>query len=83
GAGVWLARRRPRLGGPGQWRVWHLNAMGSSVIAFVTAFVVQLADGHPVAWVAPTLLGAPLISWRTARERRALARRRPAAARPA
>ncbi|HYN93242.1 MAG TPA: hypothetical protein VES42_05295 [Pilimelia sp.] len=75
GAGVWLARRRPRLGAPGRWRVWHLNCMGSSVIAFVTAFVVQVANGHPLAWVAPTLIGAPLISWRTRREVAALTRR--------
>jgi hypothetical protein len=76
GAGVWLARSRPWLGGPGQWRVWHLNCMGSSVIAFVTAFAVQVADGHLLAWLGPTIVGAPLIGLRTAREQRALARRR-------
>jgi hypothetical protein len=72
--GVWLARSRPRLGRPGRWRVWHLNCMGSSVIAFVTAFAVQLADGHLVAWLAPTIIGSPLIAWRSARERIAPAR---------
>ncbi|HEX5595814.1 MAG TPA: hypothetical protein VFX61_07320 [Micromonosporaceae bacterium] len=72
GAGVWLARRRPRLGGPGRWRIWHLNCMGSSVISFVTAFAVQATDGHLVAWLAPTLIGSPLIAWRTRREAQAL-----------
>ncbi|HEX5542716.1 MAG TPA: hypothetical protein VFX60_14340 [Micromonospora sp.] len=73
GAGVWLARRRPRLGAPGQWRIWHLNCMSSSVISFVTAFAVQVADGHLIAWLAPTLIGSPLIAWRTRREVCALA----------
>jgi len=71
GAGVWLARRRPGLGRPGQWRVWHLNCMASSVISFVTGFAVQMADGHLLAWLAPTIVGAPLISWRTRQEIRA------------
>src|SRR4051812_33152124 len=40
--GLWFARRRPRgLGGRG-WRIWHLNLMGSTVIAFVTGFAVQM-----------------------------------------
>ena len=56
--------RKPRL--PGGWLVWHVNAMGSSVISFVTAFVVTMADGHVLAWILPTLVGAPLIARRTA-----------------
>jgi hypothetical protein len=66
--GAWVARRRPRL--PGGWRVWHLNLMGSSVIAFVTAFAVTALDGGLVAWVLPTLLGSPLIAHRTLRAAR-------------
>ncbi|SCL19484.1 hypothetical protein GA0070624_1768 [Micromonospora rhizosphaerae] len=66
--GLWFARRRPRgLGGRG-WRIWHLNLMGSTVIAFVTGFAVQMTDGNPVAWLAPTVIGSVLIARRTARE---------------
>jgi hypothetical protein len=38
--------------------------MGGSAIAFLTGFAVQLADGHLLAWLAPTVLGAPLIERR-------------------
>lgn len=65
-AGVWFARRKPRIG-RGGWMIWHLNLMCSSVIAFVTAFAVTMADGHWLAWVVPTLVGSPLISRTTAR----------------
>jgi hypothetical protein len=64
--GLWFARRRP-LGGRG-WRIWHLNLMGSTVIAFVTGFAVQMTNGNLVAWLAPTLVGSALIARRTARE---------------
>jgi len=66
--GVWIARYKPRLTGPGAWRIWHLNLMSSSVISFVTAFAVQVADGHWLAWILPTVVGSPLIAWRTGRE---------------
>jgi hypothetical protein len=72
--GVWFARTKPRLRGPLTWRVWHFNLMGSSVIGFVTAFAVQLTDGHLVAWLAPTVVGSLSIAWRTRRE---LIRHRP------
>ncbi|MFE9959763.1 hypothetical protein [Micromonospora sp. NPDC005299] len=66
--GLWFARRRPRgLGGRG-WRIWHFNLMGSTVIAFVTGFAVQMTGGHLVAWLAPTVLGSLLIARTTARE---------------
>ena len=56
--GWWMARRRPR-----GWVQWHLNLMCSSYISFVTALlVVNLGLGSPVAWIAPTLVGAPLIA---------------------
>ena len=73
GGGVWLARRRPRV--PGGWFRWHLQCMGSAVIAFVTAFLVQALDGHLVAWLAPTVVGSPLIARRVARIGRPRARR--------
>lgn len=61
--GWWVARRRP----PG-WVVWHLNLMCSSYISFVTAFLaVNLGLGSPVAWIAPTLVGTPLIARANAR----------------
>lgn len=66
GGGVWFARARPKISGG--WRTWHLNFMGSSVIAFVTAFVVQLFDGHLAAWLLPTIVGSPLIGYRTSVE---------------
>ncbi|MCW6007061.1 hypothetical protein K1W54_21115 [Micromonospora sp. CPCC 205371] len=67
--GVWMARRRPVLHGSRYaWRVWHLSLMGSSVIAFVTAFLVQMAEGHLVAWIAPTAVGTLLITVANIRE---------------
>ncbi|MEU5938285.1 hypothetical protein ABZ807_03695 [Micromonospora sp. NPDC047548] len=66
--GLWFARRRPTgLGGRG-WRIWHLNLMGSTVIAFVTGFAVQMTDGNLIAWLAPTVIGSALIARRTTRE---------------
>lgn len=74
--GVWLARRRPALrGGPQAWRVWHLNLMGSSVISFVTAFLVQITSGNLVAWIAPTVVGSLVIANANRRELARLAAR--------
>ncbi len=56
GTGVRLAHRRPR-----GWYRRHVRLMGGSAIAFLTGFAVQLADGHLLAWLAPTLVGVPLI----------------------
>ncbi|NES26771.1 hypothetical protein GCE86_30190 [Micromonospora terminaliae] len=66
--GLWFARRRPRGFGPRGWRIWHLNLMGSTVIAFVTGFAVQMSGGHLAAWLTPTVLGSLLIARTTARE---------------
>ncbi|GAA2003910.1 DUF2306 domain-containing protein [Nakamurella flavida] len=53
----WVARRRHRPG----WVVRHVVLMCSSYISFVTAaLVVNWAS--PLAWVVPTLIGAPLIA---------------------
>jgi len=68
GAGLWLVRTKPTLR-RGTWLVWHLNLMSSSYISFVTAFLVQMADGHFLAWVLTTIVGSPLIAWRSAQAR--------------
>lgn len=60
GGGLWVAARRPRL--PGGWLRWHIPLMGSAAIAFVTAFAVQVLDGHLAAWIVPSLVGSPLIN---------------------
>jgi peptidoglycan/LPS O-acetylase OafA/YrhL len=62
GSGVWMARRRPVR----DWYIWHFNLMGSSVIAFVTAFAMQMTGNALWAIITPTLIGAPLIAYRTA-----------------
>jgi hypothetical protein len=66
GLGFWMVRARPMLRG-GTWFTWHLNLMSSSYISFVTAFLVQMTDGHLLAWLLPTIIGSPLIALRTAR----------------
>ncbi|MFF5176012.1 hypothetical protein ACFY3U_25770 [Micromonospora sp. NPDC000089] len=66
--GLWFARRRPAGLGRRGWRVWHLNLMGSTIIAFVTGFAVQTTHGNLVAWLAPTVVGSALIARATARE---------------
>jgi hypothetical protein len=65
--GGWWARRR-RFDG---WLAWHIGLMCGSYISFVTAFlVVNLGLGSPLAWVAPTLIGTPLIARATIRSLR-------------
>jgi hypothetical protein len=51
----------------------HLHGQGGSYIALVTALLV-VSVGSPLAWIAPTLIGSPLIT---------LAIRRPQVRRPA
>jgi hypothetical protein len=60
GLGIWFARHRPR-----GWYVWHLNLMSSSVISFVTAFLLQVSHFALWAAIVPTLVGSPLIAYRT------------------
>ncbi len=65
--GGWWARRR-RFNG---WPAWHIGLMCGSYISFVTAFlIVNLGLGSPLAWIAPTLIGTPLIARTTARSLR-------------
>ena len=55
----WRVRRRRRPG----WLSMHISLMCGSYISFVTAFlVVNLGLGFWPAWIAPTLVGAPLIA---------------------
>lgn len=55
-AGWWLARRR--VAG---WLPWHVRLMCGSYVSLVTALLV-VNWGSPLAWVAPTLVGSPLIA---------------------
>jgi hypothetical protein len=46
----------------------HLSGMGGAAIAFVTAvIVVNLGTASPIAWVAPTIVGSPIIGVTIAR----------------
>lgn len=61
--GWWTRRRRF----PG-WVLWHIGLMCGSYISLVTAFlVVNLGLASVVAWVAPTVIGSPLIALATVR----------------
>ncbi|MDA2807554.1 hypothetical protein [Nocardiopsis suaedae] len=60
-AGVHLARRKPV---PNWYRI-HLVLMMSAVIAYVTPVAVQFADGNVLAWILPTVVGSPLITYRS------------------
>jgi hypothetical protein len=55
--GGWWARRRRFPG----WLPVHIQLMCGSYISFVTAFLV-VNWWSPVTWIAPTLVGAPLIA---------------------
>jgi hypothetical protein len=50
-----------------RWRGWmqaHVSGQGGSYIAMVTALlVVNLGAASPLAWIAPTVVGSPLIVW--------------------
>jgi len=58
--------------------------MCGSYISLVTALLVVNFPGSPIAWVAPTAVGTPLITWTNIRLARRAARRPapPAAAAP-
>ncbi len=53
----WQARRRCRRG----WEPLHIRLMCGSYLSLVTAALV-VNWSSPVAWVLPTLVGAPLIA---------------------
>ena len=54
------------------WLEVHLTAMGGAYIATVTAFLVVNITFLPLAvvFIAPTLLGSPLIAWAVVRHQR-------------
>ena len=54
---------------PGSWMVRHMIGMSAAYIATVSAFaVVTLAFlPQPVAFIAPTLVGTPMIAWAVVR----------------
>lgn len=60
-AGVYLARRKPVRG----WYRAHFVLMMSAVIAYATPVAVQFSDGAVLAWFLPTLVGSPLIAYRS------------------
>ena len=57
--GGWWARRRQPRG----WLQLHVSLMCGSYISLVTALLVVNSPGSPIAWVAPTAVGTPLITW--------------------
>jgi hypothetical protein len=78
--GGWWARRHQPRG----WLQLHVSLMCGSYISLVTALLVVNFPGSPIAWVAPTAVGTPLITWTNIRLARRAARRPapPAAAAP-
>jgi hypothetical protein len=68
--GWWMRRRQPR-----GWLQWHVSLMCGSYISLVTALlVVNLGTRSLIAWILPTAVGTPLITWKNIQ----LARRPPA-----
>lgn len=60
----WWVRRRHRPG----WLRLHIPLMCGSYISLTTALlVVNLGAGSVLAWIAPTVIGTPLISYRVYR----------------
>lgn len=56
----YLSAKRRRPG----WLPVHVAGQGGSYIAMVTALlVVNLGTASPLAWIAPTLIGTPIIAW--------------------
>ncbi len=54
---------------PGAWLVRHVIGMSAAYIATVSAFAVVTLTflPKPVAFIAPTLIGTPMIAWVAAR----------------
>ena len=50
---------------PGGWLVRHVTGMSAAYIATVSAFAVVTLTflPRPVAFIAPTLIGTPMIAW--------------------
>ena len=61
-AGWWVRQYRPQ-----GWLPLHVTFMCGSYITLVTTFlVVNLGLGSVIAWALPTVIGAPVIAWRSA-----------------
>lgn len=58
----WWARHR-RFSG---WLAWHVRLMCGSYVSLVTALLV-VNWSSPLAWILPTIIGAPLIARASAR----------------
>ena len=73
GGSVLALRRMRQLTGrgvrPGDWLVRHMVGMSAAYIATVSAFVVVTVTAlpRPVAFIALTLIGTPLIAWMATR----------------
>jgi hypothetical protein len=60
-AGWWVRRHQPR-----GWLSLHVSFMCGSYISLVTTFlVVNLGPGSVIAWALPTVVGSPVIAWRS------------------
>jgi uncharacterized membrane protein len=76
------ARRRLRRG----WPRWHAGGMGGSYIVMLTAFYVDNGANlpgwrllpHAAYWIAPSLVGLPILLWTLARHPVVRAERRSA-----
>lgn len=67
GAGSYAFALLGYLAAKRRWDGWltaHVSGLGGSYIAMVTALlVVNLGTSSPIAWIAPTVIGTPIITW--------------------
>jgi hypothetical protein len=67
GAGSYAFALLGYLAAKRRWPGWltaHVSGQGGSYIAMVTAvLVVNLGTASPLAWIAPTVIGSPIIAW--------------------
>jgi hypothetical protein len=67
GAGSYAFALLGYLAAKRRWHGWltaHVSGQGGSYIAMLTALlVVNAGTGSALAWIAPTLLGTPIIAW--------------------
>jgi len=82
-AAAFVGRRAARRGGAG-WATIHVSGMGLSYIVLLTAFYVDNGKSLPlwrdlspiVYWIAPAVVGLPLMLWALLRHPVVLASRR-------
>jgi hypothetical protein len=67
GAGSWAFALLGYLAAKRRWPGWltsHVSGQGGSYIAMTTAvLVVNLGTASPLAWIAPTVIGSPIIAY--------------------